>query len=50
MAARTPTCKHCSCLHDGEIPGFEVGECNCHRIGGTFIWPIPHEFEAEETI
>ena len=41
-------CKLCSCLHDGSIPGFDVGECCCHRIGGAFIWAMPHEFDPIE--
>lgn len=41
-------CRHCSCSHDGCTPGFEVGECDCHRIGGAFIYAIPHEYEPEE--
>jgi hypothetical protein len=41
-------CKNCECRHDGEIPGFELGECYCHRIGGPWIYPTEHPYEPED--
>lgn len=42
----TRPCTRCDCAHDGSVPGFEVGECCCHRIGGSLISASPHEQEA----
>lgn len=37
-------CGDCACLHDSADCMVELGECNCHRIGGYFISAMPHEF------
>jgi hypothetical protein len=39
-----PGCADCDCAHDGTIPGFDLGECSCHRIGGSLIMASPHDY------
>lgn len=39
-------CEGCGCSHDGSVAGFDVGECNCHRIGGPYIQAMPHQYRG----
>lgn len=41
-------CRRCECNHDGSVPGFPEGECNCHRIGGSYITEMIHDYEPVE--
>lgn len=40
-------CLNCDCNHDNSH-GFGIGECDCHRIGGSFIYDMPHEYIPDE--
>lgn len=48
MLTEREECEDCSCAHDGQTPGFDAGECSCHKIGGAFIMAQPHEYRPRQ--
>lgn len=37
-------CAYCYCTHEQRTPGFEADECDCHRIGGSWIQSNSHVY------